>query len=116
MTAAELIALLAEVPPDTRVLVEGYEGDYDDPVVRGAVAELDTNLGSRGGYFGRHEARYPDDALLVSAVACLLLSRQSAESHLDGFDYRSHADALDHIERSANVRRLQAQAGEEAGT
>lgn len=30
MTAAELIATLEDLPPDTPVLVEGYETGYDD--------------------------------------------------------------------------------------
>jgi len=30
MTIAELIATLSEYPPDMRVLVNGYEGGFDD--------------------------------------------------------------------------------------
>lgn len=31
-TIAELIAALQQFPPETRVMVDGYEGGYDDPV------------------------------------------------------------------------------------
>lgn len=34
MTVAELIALLRQYPDDARVVVEGYEGGYDDPIVQ----------------------------------------------------------------------------------
>ena len=37
MTAAELIAILQALPPETRVLVTGYEGDLDDPCAPVAV-------------------------------------------------------------------------------
>ena len=38
MTVAELIALLNEQPQDARVMVDGYEGGFHDPVIRFGVA------------------------------------------------------------------------------
>lgn len=43
MTVHELIAHLQTFPGDTRVVVDGYEGGYDDPHAFAAFAVLDAN-------------------------------------------------------------------------
>ncbi len=37
-TVGELIAALRRFPPETRVLVDGYESGYDDPVAPTLIA------------------------------------------------------------------------------
>lgn len=39
MTVAELIKILKAYPPKMPVVVDGYEGDFDEPVVRRAERE-----------------------------------------------------------------------------
>lgn len=53
MTNRELIAILTQYPPDMRVLVDGYEGDMDDPHVYPDVAGIGAGF---GGHSGDHSA------------------------------------------------------------
>lgn len=71
MTAGELAKLLAELPPDTPVLVDGYEGGVKPPVsARVWDVMLDANDGD---YCGPHEVVTedgfgPEDMALHTAV------------------------------------------------
>jgi hypothetical protein len=73
MKKSELIALLAQYPDDIDVYVDGYEGDYDAPVL--AVERVGshgaTALQSRDGYMGE----YPRDN---NGVPSLIIGRKSA--------------------------------------
>lgn len=53
MTVAELIEVLRGWPLDARVVVDGYEGGFDDPVVVPRVAGRDRGPGFTGHYTGR---------------------------------------------------------------
>jgi len=70
MTAKELIAHLRKLPPDTRIVTNGYEGGVDDaepPLItnRGVLTE---NVG--GGYYGMHDLDTPNgEELPTSAYA-----------------------------------------------
>lgn len=45
MTTSELIQILSQYPPDTRVMVDGYEGGADDIAdVRAAYINPDANM------------------------------------------------------------------------
>jgi hypothetical protein len=71
MTVRELIAVLSQFSPDSRVVVRGYEAGYDDPEVRPARAMFDWTDG--GGVYGRHAAE--DDVVAPldqwTAVVCV---------------------------------------------
>jgi hypothetical protein len=55
MTVKELRDLLAQFPDDTRVMVKGYEGGWNDAIApRFSRVQLDANP---DGYFGPHEER-----------------------------------------------------------
>lgn len=65
MTAAELIEQLQKLPPEIRVLVEGYEDGYDDI---DEIKHLGVKLNyHEHWYYGAHEKS--DDADAVKAVA-----------------------------------------------
>jgi hypothetical protein len=53
MTIAELIEALQEFNPNTRVLVRGYEGGYDDVAVSEIVPVI-LNV-HREWYYGKHD-------------------------------------------------------------
>jgi hypothetical protein len=64
MTVAELIDKLRAMPQDMRVVVDGCEGDYDDPIVHPGWAVIDESEGKYPWYLwvGRHRdvARYDE--------------------------------------------------------
>lgn len=71
MTVAELIAELQQYPSTARVIVDGYEGGYDDVAgVRACPIRVHVH---REGYFGPHEdARNQpaeETAILISGEA-----------------------------------------------
>lgn len=60
MTAKELIAHLKKLPPDTQILVSGYEGGYKDataPLIENrSIVKRDVNT---EWYYGSHELEDP---------------------------------------------------------
>ena len=54
MTVAELIAALSIYPPDTSVVVDGYEGGFDHPVVRNIQVDWESHDPTRP-YEGIHD-------------------------------------------------------------
>ncbi|MFZ2901014.1 MAG: hypothetical protein WA004_20450 [Saprospiraceae bacterium] len=53
MTIKELTALLSQYPPDTRVVVAGYEGGFNDITIQKIIQlELDAN---KEWWNGQHE-------------------------------------------------------------
>jgi hypothetical protein len=57
MIVAELINKLRAMPQDMRVVVNGYEGDFDDPNVYEEWVTIDCNEGRDdvGWWMGKHE-------------------------------------------------------------
>lgn len=52
MTVAQLRAALADLPQDARVIVDGYEGGYDDV---GKVTIIPVAIGRTSAYCGAHD-------------------------------------------------------------
>lgn len=68
MTLDELIAYLldlkeAEMPGDTPIMVDGYEGDYDTLEPENIRQMRVEYKGYDSDYFGNYEQRYPSDEL-----------------------------------------------------
>lgn len=66
MTVRELIDALNKLPLDSRVVVYGYEGGYDDPSVSTSALIIDDNWNSVSNkknhwYFGRHDHYHSHD-------------------------------------------------------
>lgn len=76
MTVGELQALLAGLPPEMRVLVDGYEGGQCDPRARVCMAAL--NVRPTPTWEGPHDVdKYClEEADPASIVQVFLLSRQ----------------------------------------
>jgi len=65
MTIAEIIYQLSKFDPNTRVVVDGYEGGFDDPRIVEETAIIDANWtvvdkgrgteGKRHNWNGRHD-------------------------------------------------------------
>ena len=64
MTADELIAQLQKLPPDTLVLVQGYEGGFS-PIASISDAGPVQELAGRPWYYGRYE--HPAEAAELAA-------------------------------------------------
>lgn len=76
MTVAELITKLAAFEPDLRVMIDGYEGGFEDLQMEGVVPKnmwLDANKHILA-YFGPHEDYEHDGCAVVPA---LVLTRRS---------------------------------------
>ena len=76
MTVEELRTQLGAFDADVRVVVEGYEGGYDDPEFLVARVVLDGNWDSGAkptGCFGRHEKVF--DSTDGDVTAVILLGR-----------------------------------------
>ena len=74
MNVAELIELLKEIPPNTRVVVDGYEDGYDD-IKSVATLSLYINANTRDWYYGDHadvDRGCPADAIIET---CLRLGK-----------------------------------------
>ena len=54
MTAAELIEALKVLPPETRVMVRGYEGGYCDADTPGEIQQMCLDV-NKAWYYGPHE-------------------------------------------------------------
>jgi len=59
MTVAELIEKLKTLPPQTRVMTQGYEGGVDDAIF-GRVVDVKLNVNDAW-YYGAHEVVDDDD-------------------------------------------------------
>ena len=76
MTTEELIQLLAQHPPDLRVMVQGYEDGYDDLEADCVVAgEASLNVNSVW-YYGRHEQALTRDEQTGSETVHALFLRR----------------------------------------
>ena len=72
MTVSELIEMLKNYPGDMRVIVNGYEGGYNDPSVKTEPVVFDYNDADKW-YYGSHEsARFVEGN---DGVECVVLSR-----------------------------------------
>ncbi len=76
MTVDELIQLLANYPPDLRIIVQGYEEGYDDPEVGCVVAGEATLNVSSAWYYGRHEQVLSSDDQIGCETARTLFLRR----------------------------------------
>ena len=75
MTASELIQLLAQYPPDLRVMVDGYEDGYDDLEQHLiSVKEIRLDAG-KSWWEGRHRDSWDERAEGSAVVNALVLHR-----------------------------------------
>jgi hypothetical protein len=71
-TVGDLKALLAKYPDDMRVVVNGYEGGYDDF----GVVEMDLVLYTRGASeLGPHDEPWLADNESLGTTRCLVFDR-----------------------------------------
>ena len=80
LTVKDLVRLLAEYPPDLRVVVDGYEGGYDD-LSEGQLRKIRIalNVGDAE-WVGDHEEPdcvFPKERLSTEIVDALVLRRRS---------------------------------------
>lgn len=78
MTVAELIAQLKNLPGDMMVVIPGYEGGYDNPMVTSSTLIPNTNWdGERKShwYFGRHDQYREMDGDDRTPIACVVVGR-----------------------------------------
>lgn len=61
MTASELIRLLQEYPPDTKIVVRGYEDGYND-ILKLRQVKIKNNLGAAW-YYGVYSDSEEKDAI-----------------------------------------------------
>lgn len=54
MKVKQLIAELKKYDPDTKVVIKGYEGGYDD-ITKVATIRLRLNANNTKWYYGKHE-------------------------------------------------------------
>ena len=82
MTVAELIAQLQQYPAHMPVLVEGYEGGYNDVTPsRLSVQEIQRDVNpEEEWYYGPHD--YPEDPTAVPTVTSLILRRDATRGIL----------------------------------
>jgi hypothetical protein len=69
MTVSELIEQLKSYPSDMRVLTLGYEGGYNDIVIKNRPIELNINTW----YYGPHEMCASDDP---NVTRCVIVGRE----------------------------------------
>lgn len=76
MTAEELIKALKKLPKNTRIVIPGYEGGYNDastPIVEGMYA-LQENVNTGVWYYGNHDLgelksdNDPDDTIYAVSL------------------------------------------------
>lgn len=65
MTKAELLKALEPYPDDVRIVVHGYEGGFDDPVIEPALVRLD----QPERWCGAHGSTYEYN--VAEATACV---------------------------------------------
>ncbi len=74
MTVADLIDALKLYPSDMYVVVDGYEGGYDDPVVATHPAYRDVHLDKKKGWWWGAQGDYPENNVPIP-VDCLVIGR-----------------------------------------
>ncbi len=68
MTVQQLIQLLEKYPPDTRVMVNGYETGFDDiSAERVSIVKVRLNAGTER-WEGKHEDAPSDDNEAIDAL------------------------------------------------
>jgi hypothetical protein len=70
VNVAELIEQLQKLPPETRVVVDGYEDGYDD-IKNIETLSLHINANTVDEYYGDHadaDRDYPADAVIETCV------------------------------------------------
>lgn len=72
MTAAELIEKLKVFPPETRIVVDAYEQNFDDPVILYNYMLPDVNKRS---YYDWQHKESNEDA--QGSVRCIVLGREA---------------------------------------
>jgi hypothetical protein len=80
MTIQELCDRLSKFPPDTQVVVRGYEGGFND-VLNVEVVEMQLNVNAEHWYYGAHSK--PD--ILSEAIADIPLTKVAylhSDNHL----------------------------------
>jgi hypothetical protein len=78
MTVAELIETLKNYDPNMRIVVNGYEGGYDEPQIKESTARLDTNFKNgekETWYNGQHDWGGMDHENLHLDTPVLVVSR-----------------------------------------
>lgn len=68
MTVRELIDLLTHYPPDTPVLVDGYQGGFDVPHLEKRMAVRPARPEERGPWQGRYARHLETEGLAFEAV------------------------------------------------
>ncbi len=77
MTVQELITRLSQLPPDTRVVVEGYETGYNDILeFKGLMLKLDV---STDWWDGQHDEKKDGDEVAVALVGRNLKARDDKD-------------------------------------
>jgi len=99
MTVAELIAILSTWPPKARVVVDGYEGGYDDPHVSACLMVP----GTAGNCCGMHDSVFMDDytAAPPRTVPAVVVSRDETD---ECYNFASLDEALDAMTRQPKPR------------
>jgi|MudIll2142460700_1097286.scaffolds.fasta_scaffold38155_3 hypothetical protein len=77
MTVKELIAALQKYPPDTRVVVLGYESGYDDVTLVKQIAIMPET--KPVWYKGRYDEAPPEKAKADQAIQAVLVYGRNAE-------------------------------------
>lgn len=76
MTVAEMIALLGTLPPDLPVIVDGYEGGYNDVTADRVGVVLHLRDAQKGVWFeGNHSVVPLDRPIPEGAAEAVLISR-----------------------------------------
>jgi molybdopterin biosynthesis enzyme len=65
-TVAELIAALRQFPPETRVMVDGYEAGYDDPVTPHLITVAVLPKNEESTVYGAYEEGRDFPAVLIA--------------------------------------------------
>lgn len=79
MTVNELIEQLKNAPLDSIVVIPGYEGGFDNPIVYSDTMVEDTNWNGEyknTWYYGRHDKYYDGvDERDVQPISCVVIGR-----------------------------------------
>ena len=87
MNNKEIQEILKQYPDDMPVMVQGYEGGYDDVVSEGIITgNIFLGVNKDVGYYGDHEASFPDeydDDEYKSVEALILLRGEFSPVYAD---------------------------------
>jgi hypothetical protein len=79
MTVSELIEQLKNMPQDMMVVIDGYEGGYDNPELSSSKLIPDSNWNGKSKeawYNGRHDVYYVEmEDQNLSTVECVVIGR-----------------------------------------